>query len=81
MSQRAVFIILERRLLEQVSGAERPWLEQIDSGPFMDDQMIARVLAHADIYPTQWSECRSAWRSEVINDPVWYAIVHPRYYH
>lgn len=80
LSRSAVRRLLEFRLLERVPGRQRPWLEEPRTQEFMDDQLIARALAHIGIFPSRWTECRSEWRDPVLNRPLNHAIVHPRYY-
>ena len=79
LSQNAVCRLLKERLLEP--GKNKPWMALVpNSCAFMDDQLIAEALASLNIRASVWQECMSVWKTPVLNDPVRYAIVHPRYY-
>ncbi len=79
ISRVAVSIILDKKLLEPVVGEPRHWLTRTEAD-FSDDRALGCLLRHIDILPVQWSECKSVWKSPIENNPITYAIVHPRYY-
>jgi hypothetical protein len=79
LSRRAVEVLLSSGVLDTPNSASVP-LSQHDWDCFADDQHLAMALSTFEIFPSQWDECKSAWRTPVLNEPAKYAIVHPRYY-
>lgn len=78
LSWRCVCSVLDSGLLSP--NGEAPALSEHTWDSFADDQHLAVVLARLHIFPVMWPECKSIWKVSVDNDPVQYAIVHPRYY-
>lgn len=79
LSIQAVRSLLAERVLEP--GKDRPWMEPIPMpSPFVDDKRIAHALKSIGIEAAPWPDCLSRWLEPVLNQPVKYAIVHPRYY-
>lgn len=79
LSRRAVRDLHTTGLLEMPRLQD--WCPTISSRMiFMEDHLIAAALRVIGIYPRQWAECKSQWKIPVINCPIKYAIVHPRYY-
>jgi hypothetical protein len=54
-------------------------LEVAHSGAYADDKYLAAVLKKIGVKPTEWPEVFSRWKTPVINLPVEFSIVHPRY--
>lgn len=80
LSIRAIKTIMNDQLLEPVGKKLWFTIRLSPNASFADDQLLALVLKHIDIVPVAWPECKSSWKLPVPNDPVTYAIVHPRYY-
>jgi hypothetical protein len=79
LSGRVVKLLLSTGLLHSSDSAAVP-LSQYQWDSFADDQHLSMALASLNILPVPWAECMSLWRTPVLNAPVKYAIVHPRYY-
>lgn len=79
LSHLAVTSLLESGVLEAGSFAASADYAAA-SRCFMDDQMLADALHIVGIDPVQWRECRSEWRTPILNNPIRHALVHPRYY-
>ena len=47
---------------------------------FADDKYLAALLCTIGILPVRWPEVYSRWKQPIVNDPVVFSIVHPRYY-
>jgi hypothetical protein len=79
LSQRAVCGILASEVL--LPGPNKPWIGPQGWDALADDQHLACALRSIGITGASWRECFSQWKTPVANEPVKYAIVHPRYYH
>lgn len=79
LSRRALELLIDSGLLDSPDSAAVP-LSQYRWDSFADDQHLSMALSFLHIYPAPWEECMSSWKTPVLNNPVKYAIVHPRYY-
>ncbi len=79
LSRNAVELLLTSYLLVSPDRATVPMSpHQLED--FADDQHLAMALGILGIIPFEWKECKSLWKTPVINNPIEYSIVHPRYY-
>lgn len=79
LSRELVQLLLSNRSLEP--GRHKRWMMPVPPDlPFRDDQMIAEAIAALGVRAVNWPECKSQWKTPLLNDPIQYAIVHPRYY-
>jgi len=79
ISKTVVRAIVEKELLELTAEEIRSWLN-LTTPHFAEDRALACLLRHIGVCPVHWPECRCRWRKPIRNDPLKYAIVHPRYY-
>jgi hypothetical protein len=79
LSRRAVDSLSQSGLLDLSNSTAVPFSQYQWDG-FGDDQHLAMALAFLKIFPSEWEECKSMWKTQVLNKPIRYAIVHPRFY-
>lgn len=76
LSRACAYRLISEKLLTCEACQE---LEVTHSGAYADDKYLAAVLKQIGVKPTEWPEVFSRWKIPVINFPVEFSIVHPRY--